>query len=107
MLFDTGLIRLGGMMLLGKGMLLPGKRMARVAAGLGSRGYQRFPGWISSEKSPCLIDKVGTVSRLGVARRSRLPSKLKSQNVLSFRSGPEMTPPNWFFRSSFFGCWGG
>ncbi len=107
MLFDTGLIRLGGMILLGNGVLLPGKRMARVTVGLGSLGYQRFSGRMISERSPWRIAKVGTVATLGVARRSRRPSKLNSQKVLSLIIGPESTPPNWFFRSSFFGCWGG
>src|SRR5689334_378005 len=92
--FDTGLTRLGGMMLFGNGVLLPGKRMARVTVGLASLGYQRFPGRMISEKSPRRIADVGTVITLGVARRSRRPSKLNSQKVLSLIIGPEMTPPN-------------
>src|SRR5262249_43059331 len=74
MFFDTGLRRLGGMMLFGNGTLFPGKRMARAAAGFASLGYQRFPGWMISEKSPWRMAKVGTVVTLGVARRSRRPS---------------------------------
>src|SRR5262245_8700312 len=83
MFFDTGLIRDAGMMLLGNGVLLSGKRIARVAGRLASLGYQRLPGWIISEKSSSRMANVGTVATLGVARRSRRPSKLNSQKVLS------------------------
>ena len=71
---ETGLMRLRGIMLLGNGAVSPGNRIARVAAGLASRGYQRFPGIRISERSPERIAIVGTVVREGVPLRSRRPS---------------------------------
>src|SRR5437879_4150358 len=90
-LFDTGLIMLDGMMLLGNGVLLPGKVIARVTAGLLSLGYQRFPRCTISEKSPWRMASVGTLLRFGVARTSRRPSYLNLQKVLFLISCTEST----------------
>src|SRR5262245_6480790 len=104
---ETRLMRLGGMMLFGKGAALPGRRIARVAAGLASRGYHRLPGSSSSEKSPLRMASVGALVVEGVARRSFRASQLNSQNVRSFFTGPETTPPYWLRRSLFLGWLGG
>src|SRR5262245_13986695 len=98
---ETRLMRLGGIMLFGKGSALPGKRIARVAAGFASRGYHRLPGSSNSEKSPFLMASVGTLVVEGVARRSFRASQLNSQKVRSFLTGPETTAPYWFRRSLF------
>src|SRR5262245_13362068 len=104
---DTWLMMVDGMTLFGKGVLLPGRRMARLTAGLASLGYQRLPGWRISEKSPARMASVGTDASAGVARRSRRASQLNSQNVFSRTIGPDSTVPYWFRRSLFFGWSGG
>src|SRR5262245_38059229 len=90
---DTWRIRLGGIILPGRGALLPGGRMARDAAGFASFGYQRLRGSRISEKSPERMAKVGTAPVEGVARRSRRASQFTSQKGLSFLTGPEATAP--------------
>src|SRR5207244_5617833 len=92
-LFETRLIRLVGIMLLGNGAVSPGARIARVAVGLASPGYQRLRGSRNSEKSPPRIATVGTDASAGVARRSRRASQLNSQKVLSRTMGPDATAP--------------
>src|SRR5260370_38241850 len=85
-LFDTGLIMLGEMILLGNGVLLPGKVIARVTAGLLSLGYQRFPGCTISEKSPSRMARGGRMLRVRFSRHWRRTSEVNVREIWSLSS---------------------